>query len=110
MNEQLDLFVPSSKTTVVNIKNSAYDIYIGRSGMGSIWSNPFSHLDESRAMFKTKTRKEAIKKYHKYLLNNVELMSKLPELRGKVLGCHCKNKNGLGSCHGDILASLADKL
>jgi len=26
------------------------------------------------------------------------------ELRGKILGCHCKPK----ACHGDILAEIAD--
>ena len=103
MGEQLDMFTTPPKTTVVNIKKSGYDVYIGR---GSIWGNPYSHLDESQAKIQVKTRKEAIEKYRMYIVGNKELMAKLPELRGRILGCFCVPK----SCHGHILAELADKL
>lgn len=87
---------------VVHCKKSPYDIYIGRP---SIWGNPFSHLPNTLAKFKVKDRDEAISKYREYLLSNQKLMNQLFELKGKILGCWCKPK----SCHGDILAELANK-
>ena len=83
------------RTTVVHCKKSNYDAYIGR---GSKWGNPFK-------IGKDGTREEVIEKYRKYILSNDELMNSLHELKGKVLGCWCKPK----SCHGDVLAELADR-
>ncbi len=98
-NEQPDLF---KKTKVVHFKKEPFDVYIGRPGP---WGNPYSHLsDGTLAKFVVKSRDEAILKYREYVLGNDELMAKLPELKGKVLGCWCKPK----SCHGDVLAELAD--
>ena len=88
---------------VVHCKKERYDVYIGRP---SIWGNPFSHKEETLAEFKVSSRKEAIEKFEKYLLNNEELMEKLHELKGKTLGCWCKPKN----CHGDVLKKYVDKL
>lgn len=51
------------------------------------------------------TREEVIQKFEKYLLSNSELMQKLPELKGKTLGCFCSPY----PCHGDILLNLANK-
>lgn len=90
------------KTTVVNMKDSDYDVYIGR---GSKWGNPYSHKTGTKAEFVVDTRKEAIEKYREYILNNKELMNSLDELKGKKLGCFCKPK----SCHGDILVELIEK-
>lgn len=87
---------------VVHCKKEPYDIYIGRP---SCWGNPFSHKDNTWAIFKTKTREEAIERFKEYLLNTPELMNKLPELKGKVLGCWCSPL----ACHGDVLAELANK-
>jgi hypothetical protein len=93
-------------TTVVHI-NDPYDIYIGRP---SIWGNPHSHLPESAAEYIVATRKEAIEKYREYILNSNYLMSRLPELEGKVLGCHCKQKSKNVPCHGDVLVELIEKM
>ncbi|GIW60329.1 MAG: hypothetical protein KatS3mg087_1395 [Patescibacteria group bacterium] len=82
---------PEKPTTVVNIKKSKFDIYIGRP---SKWGNPF----------KTGPLDKRLLYYENYLLNNDELLNSLPELRGKVLGCHCDPK----PCHGHILAYYAD--
>lgn len=79
---------------VVHCKKSKYDIYCGRP---SIWGNPFE-------IGKDGTRKEVIAKFKKYLLANEELVDKLPELRGKILGCWCAPK----ACHCDVLADLAN--
>lgn len=60
---------------VVNLKKEKYDVYIGR---GSKWGNPFSHLENSKALYKVSSRNEAIEQYEKsirfgdgkYLLDN----------------------------------------
>ena len=77
---------------VVNIKYSAYDVYIGR---GSKWGNPFR-------INKTTSREDVIQKYEEYLRNNSHLMQSLIELKDKILGCHCYPKQ----CHGDVLIKL----
>ena len=92
-------------TTVVHCKIYPYDIYIGR-GQGSIWGNPYSHKEGTLAEFKVSSRKEAIEKYEKYLLSRQDLLDKLPELKGKVLGCWCAPS----SCHGDVLKKYVDIL
>ena len=81
---------------VVNIKTDKYDVYIGR---GSKWGNPFK-------IGKDGNRAEVIAKYVDWLegmLYNDKL--NLKELRGKILGCHCKPL----ACHGDILIDLLYK-
>jgi len=72
-----------------------YDVYIGR---GSIWGNPYSLEDHSR--------REALELYESYLRANAELIGKLPDLHGKVLGCYCAPR----PCHGDILAAFSTAL
>lgn len=91
-----------SETTVVNVRRAGCDVYIGRP---SVWGNPFSHLPVSRAEVVTETREEAIAMYEEWIKTQPDLLARLPELKGKVLGCWCKPK----PCHGDILAKLADE-
>ena len=79
---------------VVHCKKSRYDVYIGRPG---IWGNPY-------VIGRDGNREEVIAKYRRYLEGSPELMARLPELRGRVLGCWCTPK----PCHGDILAELAN--
>lgn len=91
---------------VVNKKDltdAAGTVYIGRP---SKWGNPFSHRDGTIAKYKVSSRKEALEKYEKYLLDNRALMDSLHELKGKTLVCWCKPK----ACHGDILKKYVDKL
>lgn len=90
-------------TSVVNIKHEVCDIYIGR---GSVWGNPFSHLPKSTAKWKVANREEAIDRYREYILTRPDLLARLGELRGQILGCWCKPK----SCHGDILVELIQAL
>jgi len=82
------------KTTVVNLRNSQYHVFIGR---GSPWGNPF-HIG------KDGTRAEVIEKYREWLMTQPELLKQIPSLRGRTLGCYCKPF----ACHGDILVELAD--
>jgi hypothetical protein len=81
-------------TTVVNYKLDAFDVCVMRP---SKWGNPFP-------INAVNDRAAVIAQYRAYLLASPELMSALPELRGKVLGCWCRPL----ACHGDVLAELAD--
>ena len=82
-------------TRVCNIKHSRqYDVYIGR---GTKWGNPFK-------IGRDGTREDVIKKYEAYLQQQPAVLAAIPELAGKLLGCHCKPL----ACHGDVLARLAD--
>jgi len=92
------------KTTVVNLRTSAYDVDITRA---TRWGNPFTHEKDkpTRAKYVVATREEAISKYEEWLKQQPHLMVKLSTLRGKVLGCWCKPL----PCHGDVLARLADE-
>ncbi|HUQ90770.1 MAG TPA: DUF4326 domain-containing protein [Bryobacteraceae bacterium] len=88
---------------VVHCKREKYDVYIGRavprSGLkASVWANPF-------VIGKDGTRGECIAKFRASLLLNPELLQKLPELKGKVLGCWCAPE----ACHGDVLSELANE-
>jgi hypothetical protein len=88
--------------SVVHCKKNKYDVYIGRaiprSGLkASIWGNPF-------VIGKDGTRDEVIVKYRAWLLGNPELLEKLPELKGKVLGCWSAPE----ACHGDVLSEMAN--
>lgn len=94
-----------NKCKIVHCKKEKYDIYIGRP---SKWGNPYSHklgkyIDIDHVC---SSRQEAIEKYKEYFLNNNYLISCLEELKGKTLGCWCKQKK----CHGDFLAEIVDKL
>ena len=82
------------------------NVYIGRKGIvfvgaqrfpkdNSPWANPFK-------VGRHGTREDVLEKYKKYITSNPELMARLPELRGKTLGCWCKPEK----CHGDILLEL----
>ncbi|MEW9698016.1 DUF4326 domain-containing protein [Paenibacillus sp. SI8] len=94
----------SAKTTVINKHHKQpYDVYIGR---GSKWGNPFSHMEGTKALFKVATREEAITSYREWILRQPQLLRDLHGLKGKVLCCYCKPR----SCHGDILAEMADKV
>ena len=89
-------------TKVVHCKREPYDVYIGRP---SKWGNPFSHKNGTLARFKVATREEAIQRYQDWILDQPDLVEDLFELKDKTLGCWCKPQ----SCHGDVLARLADE-
>lgn len=91
---------PKPRTRVVHVKKAAhYDVYIGRANPrnrlpASPWANPFRG-------------EHAIERFRKYLTapKQAWLRKRLPELRGKILGCWCHPL----ACHGDVLAKLADR-
>lgn len=79
----------------VHCKKAPYDIYIGRPGP---WGNPFTVEEHGRD--------GCIDKYEEWIMTQPQLLMRLPELRGKILGCWC----GPGKrCHGDILIKLAEE-
>lgn len=86
-------------TTVVNLKVSSYDVYIGRAGRGQdgYFGNPIKlKIGDSKG--------STLAKYKEYFDNRVqhdtEFRNKILSLKGKVLGCFCKPH----ACHGDIIA------
>jgi protein gp37 len=97
---------PEATTRVVHCHGeqpgTTYDVYIGRENrrhglLASPWANPF-------VIGKDGTRGEVIAKFETWLMGQPELLARLPELRGKRLGCWCAPQ----ACHGDVLARLAD--
>jgi hypothetical protein len=85
-----------SNTRAVHCKVEPFDVYIGRP---SKWGNPFK-------IGKDGSREEEIQKYRQWILDNPTLIAQLAtELKGKTLGCWCKPN----TCHGDVLAELADQ-
>ena len=52
------------------------------------------------------TIEEVCKKYRDYILNTPGLLNSLLELKGKTLGCFCRQD---GECHAKILKSLVEE-
>jgi len=78
---------------VVNVKHSREGEYVGR---GTKWGNPFRIGWDGN-------REEVIAKFEAWIKTKPELMAALPELRGKVLACHCAPL----PCHANVLLKLA---
>ena len=114
-------------TTVVNLRQQAYDVYIGRNRRNqgeSKWGNPFivAKPAPSSAFRKVRNsaaarginprlplnREEAIALHREWLHVQLAKGKLTPddfrELQGKRLGCFCKPS----PCHGDTLAELAE--
>lgn len=92
----------SFRTIVVNKYREDYDVYIGR---GTIWGNPFSHKQNTKAAIVVNSREDAIERFERYLLGRPELLMEIESLQGKILGCTCKPL----SCHGDVICNVLDK-
>lgn len=82
-------------------------VYVGRRmSMGgwrlqaSPWANPFAVRDAGSAA-------RAVELYARWLPRQAELLRRLPELRGKRLGCWCPDE---AACHARWLAALTDRL
>jgi len=70
-------------------------------GRPSKFGNPFKIGQDG-------TRAEVIAKYREYIMQRPDLLSALPELEGKVLGCWCVNTTSTEPlvCHGQVLLEL----
>jgi len=93
--------LPASR--VVHWKREPYDVYVGRP---TLYGNPFSHENGTKAKFKVATREEAIAKYEEWVRTQPGLVAMIKrELRGKVLGCWCSPK----PCHAEVLVRIANE-
>lgn len=88
-------------TRVVNLRHEAFDVYIGRKGRGhdGYFGNPF-RVPPGEA------RGATIEKFRLYFTKRIkedsEYRRRVLTLKGKRLGCFCKDENGEGPCHGDV--------
>lgn len=110
--------VPFKATTVVNIRNCDYDVYIGRAGKGldGYFGNPHPVYQEGKPWTECKLcnkkhkRGEAIAAYKvdfdQKIKTDFVFGLRIRSLRGKKLGCFCAPDN----CHGDIIKQYLDNL
>ena len=87
-------------------------IYIGRNmsfyvegAIQSKWANPYCA--------KKYGLEKCLELYEAYIKNNKILMNSLKELKGKTLGCWCRNIDNIDKkiiCHGDILVKLVKEM
>lgn len=92
-------------TTVVNIRQEGYDVYIGRGGrdQDGYFGNPIKlQPGEQRGSTLTAYRSYFIQR----LNTDPEFKERVHSLSGKRLGCFCKP----GPCHGDIIADYLTSL
>lgn len=86
-------------------KGEKFDVYIGR---GSSWGNPYAVGFGASPGEEQNDREEAIRKFKYDFERGFLKKSKEDalELKGKILGCHCKPL----ACHGDVLADYLNSL
>jgi hypothetical protein len=100
----------SVATTVVNLKGHLNDpdfadvVYVGRAMHRGGWHLDASPFANQFRPGKDGTRDEVMEMYRDWLSGRPELLARVPELRGKRLGCWCAPL----PCHAEILAELAD--
>jgi hypothetical protein len=96
--------VESGQAVVANQRNEPHlvawakkcGVYVNIAGPG-VWGNPFSIPRDG-------DRVTVIKKYHQHLMREPNLLERILELKGKVLGCWCAPF----ACHGDVLISFLE--
>jgi hypothetical protein len=120
MNDNRKTLVLAGKTVVANVRKASpdndfiewakangYFVYVGDNVRfteyrRSDWYNkPGVGKDRSEAK-----RNAVCDAYEKHLNNTPELLARIPELKGKVLGCWCYPLR----CHGHYLAELANAI
>jgi hypothetical protein len=95
------------RTTVVNVRHAPPGTftYVGRAVRGRFPASPWGNA------FRGEDWRE---RYRAHVLSNPCLVVRLPELRGKSLGCWCCDSTERPAdpadytCHAQILAELAD--
>ncbi len=98
--------IEANITKVVNKdKGEKFDVYIGR---GTPWGNPYAVGFGASLGEEQNSRDEAIRKFKYDFEKGFLKKSKEDalELKGKILGCHCKPL----ACHGDVLAEYLNSL
>lgn len=99
-------------TTVVNLRDEPYDVFIGR---GSPFGNPYTHLAIAKtlAKYQVATREESIDQYRAWFLlklRDQDFRTQVKALNGKRLGCFCKRTDKEVPCHGDVIKEYLDNL
>jgi hypothetical protein len=89
---------------IVNCRRDKYDVYIGRARRNQDpaecpWGNPFP--------VEVHGRDKCIEMYEEWIRTQPQLLARLPELRGKRLGCFCAPNL---RCHGEVLIKLLEEL
>lgn len=98
-----------AETTIVNIKlTDEYDVYIGRAGHGhdGYFGNPYQLKP---GMLRGATIKAFREYFYKRLEKDSEFKRRVLELKGKRLGCFCKQPYKDVPCHGDVYVEYLDK-
>ena len=100
------------RTRVVNLKNSAYDVYIGRAGKGQdgYFGNPCAIGRPCPECGQTHhSGGSTIACFRKYferrLFSDPEFKRRVQTLKGKTLGCFCHPS----PCHGHVMVSYLEK-
>lgn len=89
-----ELTPPPCVTRVVQKGRYQYHVDVTRP---SIWGNPFRvGVDGDKG--------QVVDKFEAWIQTQPALLARLPELRGKILGCVCADE----PCHAYVLARLAD--
>ncbi len=92
-------------TTVVNLRTTPYDVYIGkpRPGQDGTFGNPYWVNREA-------IRLQVIEQYRTYfhdrMQKDADFRAKVLALKGKRLGCFCVPK----PCHGQVIADYLNGL
>jgi hypothetical protein len=85
-----------------------YDVYIGRKFVKGGWNLPESIWHNPYSLYSCGNKRDVcIAKFEAYFRGRKDLHARLPELRGKVLGCWCEPNE---ACHGDVLIKMLDEL
>ena len=105
-----------SETCVVNLRLEKYDVYIGRAGKGQdgYFGNPHTmggiYCKHCKGYHDRAGSIAAFKQdFLKRIEEDKEFRVKVIALRGKTLGCFCKQKDYEVPCHGDIYKEWLDK-
>ena len=98
------------KTTVINIRHGACDVYVGRKGKGEdgYFGNPHP-VGYCRECKVVHDRDDAIKAYsvyfYKRINHDLEFRRRVLELKGQTLGCFCHPQ----PCHGNVIANWLNR-
>ena len=79
-------------------------VYIGR---GSVWGNPFTHMDSKYPdVIKVANREEAVRAFESMVRSSEDVIQVIrSHLKGKDLVCFCAPR----ACHGDVLLKIANE-
>lgn len=90
------------------------DLYVGR---GSRWGNPYVQRGwGKRSKYPVEEVDDCLAAYEAHVRASPELMTALPSLRGKVLGCFCVRADdpqparGEERCHAEVLARMVEEV